>query len=413
MNRREFLKSALAFATLAPVVSFADGEGAPAADAAGVGAGKIDRRRYKDTDLSLPLLGFGMMRLPRAGGKGEIDYATAERMVARAFEAGVNYFDTAYMYHNGLSEKFVGDALSKYPRESFFLADKLPVGRIKSEEDVDRIFNEQLAKCKTPYFDFYLLHAINDGSWGKIESLHMVEYLEARRKEGKIRKLGFSFHGSPNGLRTLADKHPWDFVQIQLNCLDWTLQHAKEQYEILTSRGIPVIVMEPLRGGALASLNPAAQAILKAADEKASPSSWAFRFVASLPNVLVILSGMSRPEHLEENIGTFTNTKAFSEADRLVLERALIAYGKSGTVPCTGCRYCMPCPAGVDIPGNFLMHNRLKVSGDVERFKVEVGRLDKGAAAAACVKCGACLKKCPQQIAIPDELAKIAKEQQG
>ena len=412
MDRRDFLKSALTLAALAPLTRLAAKAGADGDKSSDFAKGEqVTRRRYKGTNLTLPLLGFGMMRLPRLKRQGpEIDLAEAERMFRRAMESGVNYFDTAYFYHSGLSEKCAGAVLAKFPRDSFYLADKMPVRALRKAEDVERIWNEQLAKCKVDYFDFYLLHNLNRDRWEDVKRFKVWEFLKERQKEGKIRKLGFSFHDEPEVLETIASAHDWDFAQIQLNYLDWTLYRSKEQYEILTKRGIPVIVMEPLRGGALANLNDEATKVFKAADPNASPASWAFRFAGSLPNVLCILSGMTKMEHLEENIRTFTNFKALDDRERAVVESALAAYRKTGAIPCTACRYCTPCPAGVAIPRIFGLYNHYKVTGNYMQFRMIYDKLPEDERASACVECGACLKKCPQKIDIPKQLAKIDAE---
>ncbi|MBR7104682.1 MAG: aldo/keto reductase [Lentisphaeria bacterium] len=348
------------------------------------------------------------MRLPRVTpGKPEIDYVKTAAMFDKAMKAGVNYFDTAYFYHAGLSEKCAGDLLSKYPRDSYMLASKMPVGHLRKAADIERIFNEQLKKCKTAYFDFYMLHALNGRNWEKAKRLKVYEFLMQKKAEGKIRKLGFSFHDTPAVLEKIASAYPWDFAQIQVNYLDWTLYRSKEQYEILTKKNIPVIVMEPLRGGALAKLNPAATKILKNMSPKESNASWAFRYVGSLPNVLITLSGMTQMEHLEDNIKTFTNFRPLTETDKKVLNAALTAYRKSLAVPCTDCRYCLPCPAGVEIPKIFGLYNQLKLTGNRANFNRAYNAMDEDAQASACVACGKCVKACPQKINIPEELKKI------
>lgn len=411
MNRRDFLKRALTVAALASVSGVVAKEGKDG-DKSSEGKGRpITRRRYKDTALTLPLLGFGMMRLPRLSpDKPDIDYPTVEKQIARAMEVGLNYFDTAYFYHDGLSEKCAGDLLSRYPRDRYYLVTKMPVRALKKEADVERIWNEQLAKCKTDYFDFYLVHNLNRDRWADTRRFHVYEFLKQKQKEGRIRKLGFSFHDEPEVLKTIAEAHPWDFAQIQLNYLDWTLYRSREQYEILTRLGIPVIVMDPLRGGALAALNPEAVEIFRKADASVSPASWAFRYAASLPNVLCVLSGMTLTEHLEDNIRTFTDFKPLTEAERKVIDAALAAYRKSGAVPCTECRYCMPCPAGVNIPRVFGLYNQAKTSGNTAHFRLVYDKMSDEEKASGCVNCGVCLKKCPQHIRIPDELKKIRLE---
>ena len=402
MKRRDFLKGLLTAAALAPVSKLA-----AAAVQTPASAGKVSRRKYRSTDLTLPMLGFGMMRLPRKKNSPEIDYEKTAAMFDRAMKAGVNYFDTAYFYLGGRSENCAGDLLSKYPRDSYFLASKMPVGRVKTAADLERIFNEQLTKCKTTYFDFYMLHALNASGWAKSKRLGVYEFLMKKKAEGKIRKLGFSFHDTPEVLEEIASAHPWDFAQIQVNYLDWTLYRSREQYEILTRKNIPVIVMEPLRGGILAKLNPAATQILSNAAPGKSNASWAFRYVGSLPNVLITLSGMTCMEHLDDNIKTFSNFTVLSPAERKTLDAALTAYRKGLAVPCTDCRYCLPCPVGVEIPRIFAMYNQMKLTGNRGAFTRSYGALDEDAQGSACVACGKCVKACPQKINIPEQLKKI------
>jgi len=412
MDRRDFLKSALVLAALAPLTRLAGKAGADGDKSSDFARGKqVTRRRFKGTQLTLPLLGYGMMRLPRIKAqRPEIDLAETERLFRAALEAGVNYFDTAYFYHNGLSEKCVAEVLGKFPRDSYYLADKMPVRALRKAEDVERIWNEQLKKCNVEYFDFYLLHNLNRERWEDVKRFKVYEFLKERQKEGRIRKLGFSFHDEPEVLKTIASAHPWDFAQIQLNYLDWTLYRSKEQYEILTERGIPVVIMEPLRGGALAALNDEATRILKAAAPDSSVASWAFRYAASLPNVICVLSGMTRMEHLQDNIRTFTDFKPLDDKERATIEAALAAYRKTGAIPCTACRYCTPCPVGVDIPRIFGLYNHYKVTGNYMQFRMIYDKLTEDERASACIGCGSCLKKCPQKIDIPAELKKIDAE---
>ena len=414
MNRREFLKHALTVAAFAPMTSLVAKEGLDG-DKSSEGKGRqITRRRYKNTALTVPLLGFGMMRLPRLSpDKPDIDYATTEKQIAMAMEVGLNYFDTAYFYHDGLSEKCAGDLLSRYPRDRYYLVSKMPVRALKKEADVERIWNEQLARCKTEYFDFYLVHNLNRERWADTGKFHVYEFLKRKQKEGKIRKLGFSFHDEPEVLKVIAEAHPWDFGQIQLNYLDWTIYRSREQYEILTKLGIPVIVMEPLRGGALATLNPEATAVFKKADPAVSTASWALRYAASLPNVLCVLSCMTLTEHLEDNIRTFTDFQPLTDAERKTIEAALAAYRKSGAIACTECRYCTPCPAGVNIPRVFGLYNQAKTTGNTGHFRLVYDKMSPDEKASACVDCGACLKKCPQHIPIPEILKKIASEMEA
>lgn len=412
MNRREFLKSALTLAALAPVTRLAAKAGADGDKASDLTSGaQVTRRRWKDSALTLPLLGFGCMRLPCiTPDNPAIDYPTVKKMIDRAMLAGCNYFDTAYMYHGGESEKCLGELLKSYSRDAYYLADKMPVGFAKKESDVERIFKEQLARCKTDYFDFYMLHALDKANWELAKKFHACEFLQKMKKEGKIRKLGFSFHDTPETLQTIVDAQEWDFAQIQLNYLDWELYRSREQYEILTKASIPVIIMEPLRGGALASLSPEAAEILRKADPDSSNAAWAFRYAASLPNVLCVLSGMSLPEHMEDNIKTFSPLKPLTDNERKTLDTALKAYRKRLAVPCTACRYCMPCPVGVEIPKIFGIYNQYKISGNKWLFKNNYKAIPEDSRASECVNCKRCVKHCPQKIDIPEELKKIAKE---
>lgn len=412
MNRREFLKSAFAVAALAPVTRLAAKAGADGDKTSDILQGRmITRRRYKNTAQTLPLLGFGCMRLPQLSPDGpEIDYGTVKQMIDRAMKAGCNYFDTAYMYHDGRSERCLGDLLKAYPRDSYYLTDKMPVWFARDAAGIERIFREQLERCRTDYFDFYMLHSLDSANWELAQKYKACEFLERMKKEGKIRRLGFSFHDSPEVLRKIVDAREWDFAQIQLNYLDWELYRSREQYEILTGAGIPVIVMEPLRGGALATLSPDASDILRKADPHSSNAAWAFRYVASLPNVLCVLSGMTLPEHVEDNIRTFSPLKPLTESERKTLDQALAAYRKRLAVPCTACRYCMPCPAGVEIPKIFGLYNQYKISGNKWLFTNNYNVLPEDAKIASCVNCGKCTKHCPQKIQIPAELRKIAKE---
>ncbi len=408
MNRRDFLKSALTVAALAPVTRFAAQAGA------GEEKGKngresnpqVTRRRYKNTDMTLPLLGFGLMRLPEKDGK--VDRATARMMVDRAMASGCNYFDTAYMYHNGESEMFAAEALKKYPRDSYYLTTKMPTIMLKQEEDLERIFQEQLRRTQAGYFDFYLMHWLNAAHWKIAEKLKLYDFMKKKQAEGKIRRIGFSYHGEPEVLAEIAKAYPWDVAQIQLNYLDWELCRSREQYEVLTKLGIPVLVMEPLKGGTLVKLTPEAKAIFEKAEPGASAASWGLRYVASLPNVLCVLSGMSAPDQMTDNLKTFSPFKPLSDAERKTVAEALAAYRKSGAVPCTACRYCAPCPVGVDIPRNLAVYNQVKAGGRQFYGKLIYDAMPEEQRASSCVSCGACLKKCPQKINIPEELKKTA-----
>ncbi|MDR0767928.1 MAG: aldo/keto reductase [Methanosarcinales archaeon] len=371
----------------------------------------MEYRLFKN-NKKISLLGFGTMRLPRLSEETqEIDYKTGREMVDYAIAHGVNYFDTAYMYHEGGSEIFIGEALSKYPRECFYLADKMPPWRAETESDLERIFEEQLRKCRTAYFDFYLIHNLSKEHFEMVEKLKIYDFLQKKKAEGKIHYIGFSFHDSPDFLEIVLDRYEWDFAQIQLNYLDWTIQNAKRQYEILEERKVPTIIMEPVRGGSLAALSEKARRVLKAADPDASIASWAIRYAATLPNVLTVLSGMSNMEQIKDNIKTIGNFKPLSENEYRVIEKAIEEYQGSFATPCTYCRYCMECPSGVHIPKVFDRYNQYFARGDTDktRFLAEYKQIGENRQAHNCIQCGICLPKCPQGINILKEMKKIEK----
>lgn len=379
---------------------------------------RIDKKTGKEVSL----LGFGNMRLPKLyKDKQDIDAAKAEKLIDYAYSHGVNYFDTAYPYHEGMSETFIGNALKKYPRESFFLADKMPSWELKSHEDGVRIFAEQLKKCQVDYFDYYLCHSVGsslESFINQYEKTGILDYLREQMKQGKIRHLGFSFHGSPDVLEKIADRHKWDFTQIQLNYLDWDMQNAKRQYEILEKRGILCIVMEPVRGGNLCSLCEEAVNLLKAEKPDKSLASWAIRFAASLPNVMTVLSGMSAMDQVVDNVATMTDFEPLTDREREILGKAVAAYLQKGTIPCTGCRYCMDCPSGVDIPKVFAVYNKCAANNQLPMsfgsrenahiFREAYEAIPESARAANCVACKRCMQHCPQKIEIPNRMKEIA-----
>ncbi|MEG2405002.1 MAG: aldo/keto reductase [Oscillospiraceae bacterium] len=357
----------------------------------------------------ISLLGMGCMRLPYIGDdNANIDYPVAQAIVDAAYAHGVNYFDTAYPYHSGKSEAFIGKALAKYPRQSYFLADKMPVWKPEKESDLQVIFDEQLARCGTEYFDYYLCHAIDAERFDKLQALHLFEFLQEKKAQGKIHNIGFSFHDSPEVLERICSAYPWDFVQIQLNYLDWEVQKSKEQYEIIKNHNFPCIIMEPVRGGALANLCPEANEILLSAMPQNSVASWAIRFAASLGNVITVLSGMSAPIQIEDNLATMSPFVSLCEDERKVLAKALTSYKKAKTVPCTGCRYCMPCPMGVDIPGIFAKYNKAGLANNDKAFATDMAEMSPDCAPTACISCGKCAEVCPQHIDIPQKMQQFS-----
>ena len=356
-------------------------------------------------------LGFGLMRLPKLEeGKEAIDRKEAARLIDLAYRSGVNYFDTAYVYHDGESELFAGEALKKYPRESYCLATKLPGWAMRDgTKTPEMIFNEQLTKCDVDYFDFYLMHNINRDMYEIFKKTNSYEYLKEQKKLGKIKRLGFSFHGDLELLNEVLDKYEWDFAQIQLNYYDWDASQGKEFYEALEAHGVPCIVMEPVRGGSLQKLNDEARAVFSELSD-ASPASYALRYVAQLPNVLVVLSGMSTFEQVADNIRTFDEALPLDEKETEAVNKANILFRSNFAIPCTACKYCTAtCPAGIDIPGCFAAYNEYNKTRDTADFAKAYAQIPESARADCCLECEACLEHCPQQIKIPDMLKKVAK----
>lgn len=360
---------------------------------------------------NISLLGMGNMRLP-VTPEGAVDHRRGQEIIDYAFEHGINYFDTAYLYHGGESETFLGDALAGYDRDSYFLADKFPGYLFKPGMDPREIFEEQLGRCKTDRFDFYLMHNVNERSIETYTDAEMAlyEYFQSERAAGRIRYLGFSSHGNTATLERMVSFRDWDFAQIQLNYLDWTLQDAKRQYEILAEHGVPVMVMEPLRGGRLASLTPEADGLLTAAQPGRSIASWAFRWLMGLEHVQVVLSGMSDLEQIRDNVATFSALDPLTPELAETLDHARDLLQRQIGVPCTACRYCCDdCPVGLDIPGLLNVYNNYKAATSYQQIALQMGmtRLGSDQNPANCIACGACAEHCPQSIDIPDVMSKL------
>lgn len=350
------------------------------------------------------LLGFGAMRLP-VDEQGKICYQQAKEMVDRAIAGGINYFDTAYPYHQQTSEAFLGKALADHPRDSYLLADKLPVWLLEKAEDVPRLFHQQLERCQVEYFDCYLCHALDAERLEIIQKYQVLPQLEQLKKEGKIGLLGFSFHDKPEVLRQALELHHWDFCQLQLNYADWAVEDARQLYELTVEFGVPVIVMEPVRGGFLAQPPQQVADILRQGSDR-SMASWALRFVASLPNVSLVLSGMTTMEQLEDNIATFSDPRLpLTEEEQKLVAQAGEALKGLRSIPCTGCRYCVPCPMGVDIPEIFHIYNSVKLFGKGLGGYKEL--LERKAGVDQCILCGSCARACPQGLTIPGLLEKV------
>ena len=379
-------------------------------------------KTFKDKEISM--LGLGNMRLPTEGEDKHISEQNARELIEYAYENGVNYFDTAYGYHSGESERFVGKVLSQYPRDTWYLASKMPghmmdykngelsfkgymVGsKIKSCEE---IFEKQLEKCGVDYFDFYMLHNLCETSYDFYtdEDLKIVDYLLEQKKAGRIKHLGFSAHGRAETIDKFLNEYDcFEFVMIQLNYMDWVLQDAGKKYEVITRHGLPVVVMEPCRGGKLASLGEEQDALLKAARPKDSVASWAFRYLQSLPNVSVILSGMTTMEQLKENIATLSKNDPVNESEKAILDKAIESL--MSLVPCTSCRYCCDdCPQNLDIPKLISLYNEMSYEKSFT-MQFTTGAMTEAEMPSVCIACGACNAMCPQNIDIPDIMKKFA-----
>ncbi len=367
-------------------------------------------------DLELSALGMGTMRLPVIDGSdGAIDEAAAREMVALAMKSGVNYYDTAWGYHNGQSELVMGRLLKEYPRESFYLATKFPGYDLANMDKVEEIFEEQLRKCQVEYFDFYLFHNVCEMNIDAYldESHGIYRYLTQQRKNGRIRHLGFSAHGSCEVMKRFLEAYgkEMEFCQIQLNYLDWTFQDAKGKLELLKEWGIPVWVMEPLRGGQLANKVPEEEAAaLAALRPEESVPGWAFRFLQTIPEVVVTLSGMSNLAQTKENIRTFESEEPLSPREWEAVLQTADRMIRPNALPCTACHYCTShCPQGLDIPALLALYNEHRVTGGGFIAPMALRAYPEDKRPGACIGCRSCEAVCPQQIKISEALADFAK----
>ena len=364
---------------------------------------------YRDfQNIQLSGLGLGMMRLPVVDGNDAvIDEAACGEMIDYAYQSGINYFDTAWGYHNGNSELMAGKFLSRYPRESFYLASKFPGYDNSNMPKVKEIFEEQLKKCQTPYFDFYLFHNVYEGNIDDYlnPEFGIMDYLLEQKKNGRIRHLGFSAHGSVDVIRRFLDAYgkEMEFGQLQLNYMDWHFQDAKEKMELLQSAGIPIWVMEPLRGGKLANAPEHMAAELNAMRPEESVPAWAFRFLQSIPGVTMVLSGMSNMEQLKSNIATWQADKPLSEKEFDRLVALADEETRRGGLPCTACHYCTShCPQALPIPELIALYNEHKITGGGFLAPMAVGSMPEDKRPANCIGCRNCEQVCPQQIKISE-----------
>lgn len=406
--------------------------------------GSMTFRKNERTGDNVSLLGFGMMRLPtiepedkESNEEKAIDQEEVNRLVDHAIANGVNYFDTAPVYCRGLSERATGIALKRHPREKVFIATKLSnfSEEMWTKEATIAMYHNSMKELQTDYIDYLLLHSLGrnaENTQKRFIDNGVIDYMLEERKAGRVRNLGFSFHGDKENfdmLMEMHEKYHWDFVQIQMNYVDWkyaTKQNkrntdAEYLYEELAKRNIPVVIMEPLLGGRLANVPDAVVKMMKEHDPEASVASWAFRFTGTYPKVLNVLSGMTRMEHLEDNINTFSPLVPLNDSEQEMLQKAAEIMTTVNNVPCTACQYCMPCPYGVDIPGIFTHHNKCLNEGEIAtnsqdenykkaRRKYLINydrRVEPLRQANHCIGCGKCVEHCPQNIKIPRELRHI------
>ena len=378
-------------------------------------------RTVPKTGDELSVLGFGCMRLPANAGGGGIDEVRAIRQLRYAIDHGVNYVDTAPAYHFGRSEQILGRALEDGYRKKVRLATKLPPWSVRSRGDMDRILNGQLATLKTDHIDYYLLHSLTKAGFDKLKKLGVLEFLDAARKDGRIRNAGFSSHATLPVFKAIVDSYDWTFCQIQYNYLDEKNQAGTEGLHYAHEKNLAVMIMEPLRGGNLGGKVPEEiQTIWEASPVKRSPAEWALRWVWDHPEVTVVLSGMNDEGHIDENLkaAESANPGSLSEEELSRIARVRDEYGRLMKVGCTGCSYCMPCPAGVDIPGCFSLYNAHHLfphdrSAKFQYFGRHGGLMGGISYAGLCRACGKCEKACPQHLPIRDRLRDVSKEMEG
>jgi predicted aldo/keto reductase-like oxidoreductase len=362
-------------------------------------------RKFGKLDWKVSALGFGCMRLPTLEGKnGVIDLELTTRMIRRAIEGGVNYFDTAYVYHEQQSEVALGIALEGGYRQKVRIATKLPVWQLNEAADLDRMLDEELKRLQTDTIDFYLLHSLERERWHKVQALDLFKRAEAAIADGRIRYLGFSFHDKLEVFKEIIDGYDrWDFCQMQYNYLDTDFQAGTLGLKYAADKGLGVVVMEPLRGGNLALDLPVAKPIWASAAHQRTPADWALQWVWSQPEVSVALSGMSAMAQVEENLASADESRVglLNGEELKMIDKVGQAVKGLSPIPCTRCEYCLPCPNGVNIPLNFDMYNKVGMFGNLEHYKVEYKQWIKDdQKASCCIQCNDCLPKCPQNIDI-------------
>ena len=371
------------------------------------------------SEEKLSILGYGCMRLPTKAGR--IDKEKALKQIRSAIDKGVNYLDTAYLYHLGASESFLGSHVLKNGyREKVNIATKLPPFMVNKKEDMEKILNKQLSKLQIEHIDYYLLHGLDGTSWKKLLGLGIIDFMDRIKSEKKVRNMGFSFHGTLEDFYKIIDGYNWDFCQVQFNMLDEYFQAGIDGINYAVSKNMGIIVMEPLRGGQLVGKIPGkVESIWKDAPIQRTPAEWALRWVWNNPDIQVVLSGMNRDEHVEENIRIASEAKphSLSKEELNIINEAKQAYHDSLKIGCTGCRYCLPCPAGIDIPYAFQSYNNYHLFGKLQDKMMYVANVginkEKPAWTSNCIDCGKCEKACPQHIEVRKQFKNVQKDLEG
>ncbi len=364
----------------------------------------MEKTKYKDNNVSL--LGFGTMRFPTK--EGMIDKVKSYELMDYALDNGINYIDTAWFYHDFESEKFVGEYLSTKDRNTYYLATKLPIWLCEDEDDILSYFNKQLLNLGVEYFDFYLVHALNKDRFIQLKTMNVITILQKLKKQGKIRNIGFSFHDDYHCFEEIVSYFKWDFAQIQLNYMDLNHQQGIKGLDLLNSKEIPAIIMEPVKGGKLASFNQEISRKFKFASNDASIASWAFRWVASQKGIITVLSGMTTIEQVVDNINTFTDFIPMNTKEYKFIESVITEIREKQLNICTKCKYCMPCQYGVNIPATLGLQNDEAMYGSDSVVKMREHLMNKDSFADMCTYCGECVSKCPQQIDIPKMMEMIS-----
>ncbi len=354
-------------------------------------------------NIRLSTLGMGCMRLPMKD-QDHIDYEKAHAILDMAYAKGVNYFDTAHVYQGGDSERCLGQWQKKQPRDSLYIATKY---NVNADTDYEKVFEEQLERLQTDHIDFYLLHCLLENNIDKYIDGGAIEYFQKQKELGRITYLGFSSHAKPETLTRFVEHAHWDFAQIQFNYFDWLFSTTAEEYAVLEAHDIPIMVMEPVRGGRLAQLTPEVEKMLREAHPNWSTASWALRFVQSFPQVQVILSGMSNLEQMQDNLATFSGESGLCDADKALILEAGRQFRSQVQVPCTECRYCTAeCPMEINIPAYLKIYNSFKVNGPGALWGLK--KVESQGKPTDCIACGTCTGHCPQNIRIPEIMAELA-----